>query len=115
MESNIPDLLNRISKYMLDYIADEQDGAYTNKDVAACMNILHAYLAEVAEATNTKTGMQTVKAAVLKLNELNERCEHELIETDQREDIAELMQAAFLQKAFAIPPSGDITEEWREW
>lgn len=80
-----------------------------------CMTILHAYLAEIDQAEDTPAGMQVVKVAVLKLNDLNERCEYELIETDQREEIWELMQTAFLEKAFAIPESGDITEEWRDW
>lgn len=100
---------------MLDFITDGQDDAYTDKDVAECMAVLNAYLAEVNKAETTEAGLKVVKVTVLKLNDLNERCEHALIETEQREDIWELMQSAFLAKAFALPESGDITEEWREW
>lgn len=100
---------------MLDFIADGQDGTYTDEDVAECMTILQTYLKEVDKAETTEAGLEAVKVTVLKFNELNERCEHTLIETDQREDIAELIQTAFLAKAFALPDSGDVTEEWREW
>lgn len=79
------------------------------------MTILHAYLAKVDQAQDTAAGMQAVKVAVLKLNDLNERCEHALIETEQREEIWELMQTAFLEKDFTVPESGEVTEEWRDW
>jgi|GEM_PF-5614734 hypothetical protein len=35
--------------------------------------------------------MKAVKEYVLKLNDLNEKCNHCIIETEQREDICEVM------------------------
>jgi hypothetical protein len=57
--------------------------------------------------------MNHVKDLVLKLNALNDRCQGSLIETDQREDICELIESSLTQAS--IPFEGDVTEEWREW
>lgn len=58
--------------------------------------------------------MKIVKKTVLALNALNEKCEYELIETEQREDIAEIIILAGYLKGFN-DRDDDITEEWREW
>ena len=48
------------------------------------------------------------------MNELNHRTGHDLIETDQREEIC-----AFIIKAGAImgfnAEGQDVTDQWREW
>jgi hypothetical protein len=48
------------------------------------------------------------------LNDLNAGCDHNLIETDQREDIAEIIIIAGNDKGYN-ELTEDITEEWREW
>ena len=54
------------------------------------------------------------KKTVILLNEINEKCEYELIETEQREDIAEIIILSGSLKGFNTRDD-DITEEWREW
>ena len=57
--------------------------------------------------------MATVKDTILALNALNETCEHSLIETDQREEICDLIIKAAL--SVGVGNGDDITEEWRDW
>lgn len=61
-----------------------------------------------------KNGMKSVKNVVLGLNDLNEKCGHELIETDQREQIADIIILAGHLKNYNTR-NEDITEDWREW
>ena len=58
--------------------------------------------------------MKAVKTAVVKLNKLNDRCDGSLIETDQREQLCELIITA-ARGAGLSSDKYDITEEWREW
>ena len=58
--------------------------------------------------------MKVVEKTVLALNELNEPCDEELIETGQREDIAEIIILAGNLTGYNSLDE-DITEEWREW
>jgi hypothetical protein len=48
------------------------------------------------------------------LNLLNEHCSHELIETYQRDCIAELINLAATEKGFNNK-NKDLTEKWRKW
>jgi hypothetical protein len=54
-----------------------------------------------------------VKRVVLKLNKLNASCDGALIETDQREDLCELIQTA--AKSAGLNSDQDATVSWREW
>ena len=47
------------------------------------------------------------------MNVLNEKCEYELIETDQREDICKFIITAV--NVAGLKTDEDVTEEWREW
>ena len=58
--------------------------------------------------------MKVVEKTVLALNELNEPCDKELIETGQREDIAEIIILAGNLTGYNSLDE-DITGEWREW
>lgn len=108
-------MLKVLEKGMLDYIEDGEDNAYTTEQVAECTSILRNYLTTIASAKSTEEGLQIVKRTVLRLNDLNERCDEALIETMQREEIWDIMQTAYVEQALAVPESGDVTEEWREW
>ena len=55
-----------------------------------------------------------VKMTVLRLNKLNEKCDFQLIETGEREQIAEIIISAGNLKGYNSLDD-DITEEWREW
>lgn len=58
--------------------------------------------------------MKHTKKTIIELNNLNEKCDCGLIETDQREDICTLIQE--VATLAGIPETADdITEEWREF
>ncbi|WP_437920031.1 hypothetical protein [Sphingobacterium sp. LRF_L2] len=87
---------------------------YTQRDVDQCMGILKEYLQKMA-ATNAKDeGNEVVQSAVISLNQLNEKCDYELIETSEREQIADIIISAAADKGYTTLEE-DITEEWREW
>lgn len=109
------DLLDRMREYMADVSGDGDDPGYTEADIAKCEYVLGSFLAKVHSAGvgNSASVMAAVREAVLSLNALNESCDNSLIETDQREQICELIiQAA---AAAGVGSGEDITEEWREW
>ena len=110
--TEIKAILDRLKKGMIDYISD--DTVYTEQDVDICMNILYEYLDGIATSKTKEDGMTFVKHAVLQLNELNGKCEDELIETDQREDICEIITIAGNLLGYN-DRGDDITQEWREW
>jgi hypothetical protein len=82
--------------------------------VAECTEILDTYLRAIQLATSRPEAMTVVKGTVLRLNELNDRYDGDLIETDERELIA-----GFIIKAGELlgfnGENEDVTEEWREW
>ena len=96
---------------------EDFDAGYSQADIDWCTKIvdeLLAILEGVPEADKNGAILRTVKAAVVKLNKLNDRCDGSLIETDQREQLCELIIAA-AQRAGLVSDVYDITEEWREW
>ncbi|QNR25278.1 hypothetical protein [Croceimicrobium hydrocarbonivorans] len=107
------ELLDRIKDSMLDYIADEE-AAYSAEEVKQCLSLLKNFLNEMDAAGDREAGMKAVEKTVLALNDLNAKCDYELIETDQREDVCELIIKAGEAKGFNDEHE-DITEEWREW
>ncbi len=93
------------------------DAGYAQKHVDKCAKIIDVYLdalKRMAGPADSKMILNEAKKAVLNLNKLNEQCDGRLIETDQREQLCELI---FTASRFAgLPPDGvDFTEEWREW
>lgn len=93
------------------------DAGYTKADVQRCAAIVDHYLAAVADCDGAEDDaaiMEVVKEAVLELNALNDSCDGNLIETDQRELLCELIVTA-AQEAGLETEVYDITEEWREW
>ncbi len=107
-------LKNRILEGMLDFIKGDEAADYTASDVAECGNDLSEFLNNLkTENINHDSALNHVKNLVLKLNALNDRCGGSLIETDQREDICELIDSSLTQAH--VPFEDDVTEEWREW
>jgi hypothetical protein len=98
---------------MVEYIEPDVT-EYTEKEVEMCMKIIDAFLTELEHTKNKENGMKVVEKVVLELNVLNEKCEYELIETAQREQIAEIIILAGNLKGYNEKDE-DITEEWREW
>lgn len=77
------------------------------------MKLIKDYLGQLENVDSKDEAMKIVEKTVLALNDLNEKCEYELIETDQREDIAEIIILAGNPKGFNSRDE-DITEDWRE-
>lgn len=94
----------------------EFDAGYNARNVATCGEIIDNYLKQLETAAADKTAiMQAVQVAVLELNALNESCEHGLIETEQREQLYEIISAAATNAGLKIGEDEDITDQWREW
>ncbi|MFT7033513.1 MAG: hypothetical protein ACJA2S_002021 [Cyclobacteriaceae bacterium] len=109
----IKEISKRLKEGMLDFITPGET-SYTEEDVEKCMSLISNYIQEIGNADSEDSGMKIVEKTVLSLNELNENCEYELIETDQSEDIVKIMiLVGSLNGLNSI--EDDITEEWREW
>ena len=113
MNSEIEKIKERLKGGMIDFIV-EGDTGYDQSDVESCMQIIDRYLVNMSKSSGKEEGMKEVEKAVLALNTLNEKCGDELIETEQREDICEIIIIAGHDKGYN-DLSDDITEEWREW
>ncbi|PKV52832.1 hypothetical protein ATE84_4960 [Aquimarina sp. MAR_2010_214] len=98
---------------MIEYI-QYGETEYTKSDVEKCMTLIDNFLVEISNSDSKENGMKIVKKVVLELNDLNKKCEYELIETDQREFIAEIIIIAGHLKGYN-DRNEDITEDWREW
>lgn len=125
MPGRIPEefieLKGEIVDSMLAYMErdDEEDfdPGYSQQDVDKCAAILQDYLVAVFRPSvhgDAEQIMAAVKAVVIALNDLNEDCDHGLIETDQREQLCELIINAAGQAGLEAGGE-DITGEWREW
>ena len=92
------------------------DCEFTQEDIQTCENILLEYVESLAALSSPadKDIMECVKKAVLALNELNENTDYALIETEERENIWELIQTAAVDCGLQ-DPADDVTEEWRDW
>jgi hypothetical protein len=107
-------ILEGMRGFMEAIAADGTEPDYTEADLAKCEAILDAFLTKVRAANNGNAAfvMAAVEEAVVSFNELSERCES-LIETDQREQICELIRRS--AAAVGVGKGEDLTEEWREW
>ncbi len=113
-----------VLRSMIDYMSpDEEDISddeefeveYTQADIDKCGEILDEYIDDLIKSNkNEKLIIESVKKVILELNMLNEKCEHELIETDQREDLCQFIEDTSII-AGLLKSENDITEEWREW
>jgi len=109
----INEILLRLHESMMDFIEPGQT-SYTENDVSSCMSIMNTFIDKAIETTSKDEFMKIVENSVLALNELNESTECELIETGQREDIAEIMiMIGFIKQYNSM--EDDVTEEWRDW
>ncbi|MGD1928940.1 MAG: hypothetical protein ACFB12_08510 [Leptolyngbyaceae cyanobacterium] len=91
------------------------DCDYTQADIDRCAAIVDAYLADIAANTDPDEDQLrfVIKKAVLQLNDLNNRCGGSLIETDEREDLGEIILVA--AQECGLTTTEDVTEEWRDW
>lgn len=105
--------INILKKSMLEYM-EMANPSYSKNDVDECVKILNEYLLEIKNSNSKEAGMKIVENTIKKLNKLNEKCNSELIETSEREQIAEIIILASSQKGYNTKEE-DITENWREW
>jgi len=101
---------------MIDFMEDCDEDNYTIEDVEACKNLIYQYLEALAAMSEPSDDaiMEQVKNLVLALNELNEKTDEGLIETEGREAIWEVIQNSAVECGLK-EYEDDITEEWREW
>lgn len=106
----------------------EFDAGYVQANIDSCTEILDSFLKALTDAVagrslegdedngkqRNERIMESVKTVVLALNVLNEQCNGGLIETDQREQLCDLIITA-AAKAGLDAKDQDITGEWREW
>jgi len=87
--------------------------SYTSADVSACVTNLLDFMAAIESEIQTETSAKEHVATLLfSLNDLNESCDDDLIDNNQREDIVEFIEKA-LSAANITLPGGDITAQWR--
>jgi len=105
--------VRELEQSMLSYMR-RANPSYGQKDVRRCAAIITRYLEQMDRSAAVAQGMEVVKAAILELNALNEKCDGQLIETEEREQIATIIINASARKGYNTPDE-DITEPWREW
>ena len=97
--------------------APDFEAGYEQAHIDRCSAILDAFLGSLDSGTpplGGETIMTAVKSAVIALNEVNADCGGAMIETDQREQICEIIIAA-ARSAGLVSGTYDITEAWRDW
>ena len=101
---------------MISFMEDWDDCDYTTEDVEACKSLICTYLEALSAMTAPSDDaiMEQVKTLVLALNDLNEKTDYSLIETEAREAIWEVIQTSAVDCGLK-EYGDDITEEWREW
>ena len=102
-----------LRKSMIDYIKTG-DANYNEKDVKKCISIIDKFLIDIKNSKSKGDGLSIVKNTVLQLNNLNKKTNFSLIETMERENIAEIINLAGYEKGYNSKDE-DITEQWREW
>lgn len=119
------DIIKDITEYMKYGGAEDEndpgydagfEAGYTLDHIDKCDAVLTAFLSslqEIAVSESESKIMEAVKTVVLALNELNAECDGNMIETDQREQLCELIISAANEAG--LKTEEDITEEWREW
>jgi hypothetical protein len=88
---------------------------YTKKDIDRCAAAIDSYLAKLSSTPRRDQAklLDCVKSIVLRLNKVNAAVDRALIETDQREELCELIVTA--ARRAGLKAEHDVTEEWREW
>ena len=102
-----------LKKSMIDYIKTG-DANYNEKDVKKCISIIDKFLIDIKNSKSKEDGLLIVKNTVLQLNNINKKTNFSLIETMERENIAEIINLAGYEKGYNSKDE-DIKEQWREW
>ena len=116
LQKKMEDIEASMIAFAQDCKIEGDDCGYSLKHIRKCKKISQTYLKNLRKmaAPNDSVIMAEVEKAVLALNRLNEKTDYALIETDERESIADFIQTAAV--AYGLQETdGDVTEEWREW
>ncbi|WP_420458191.1 hypothetical protein [Neolewinella sp.] len=105
------DLLSELERTMREYLPNAE---YTDVHVDRCLTLLRQYATNMNTAADRKEGMEYVEHTVLQLNALDNGTDNTLIETGERELIAEFIITQGHRRGFNSLDE-DITEEYREW
>lgn len=119
------EILDGMRSYREDLAQDGADAGYGEAEIDECERILERFLASLrnavadgervpSRAALDRSARAAVEQTVRALNALNARCRYNLIETDQREGLCELIRGA-LAEIGALRGEDDPTEAWREW
>jgi len=109
--SEIQEIITRLKTGMINYMPH---ASYSKSDVENCLQIITNYFEQIEKSKSKESGITIIKETVIALNKLNEKVDYELIETDQREDIVELIVIGGNLKGYN-DRNEDVTEDWREW
>lgn len=107
------DLILNIRNSMESHLKDHKLSLSQN-DIEECITYLNAYIITILSSKTVDEGHFALKMTVIALNNLNERCENNLIENHAGKQIISLINIASQQMRYS-PPDEDLTEEWREW
>ena len=97
-----------------DFMIDSGTASYSILDVKNCIKIIDGFLIDLSPITDIEEALKIVENSILKLNDLNAKCNGGLIETSEREKIVEIIIFSGYLKGLNTREE-DITEEWREW
>jgi hypothetical protein len=96
----------------------EQYSSENCDDAQAIFDDLITELDELGENASEKAKLKKFEKAVVALNELNDRTEGALIETEEREQLCELVNEIAVQAQLDPTQYGDgegPASEWRDW
>ena len=88
-----------LKKSMIDYIKTG-DANYNEKDVKKYISIIDKFLIDIKNSKSKEDGLLIVKNTVLQLNNINKKTNFSLIETMERENIAEIINIAGYEKGY---------------
>lgn len=111
--AKIVELLQELEYSTSEWIASGNAG-YDEGAIQECLVYLQEFLLRVEDAHTKDALLEEVALTVGLLNQLNETAAYSLIETDERETIAEIIIYAGYLKGFNSL-NEDITEDFREW
>jgi len=122
MSGYVPEEFVMLKGEILDGMVDAiesagEDADYTVVAIDTCATILEDYLEEVFSPSiygRSKKIMDVVKFTINELNELNDDCNQSLIESEQRDQLRELIVASAAYAGLETEKE-DITEDWRAW
>jgi hypothetical protein len=108
------DLENALAEVRLSLERHLKFGAYSQEVIDECIGTLANFLSEMDSSNSKQVADQLIKQVVIKLNIMNEDADFSLIETDEREMIASIMNESSIKNNYSTE-EWDVTEDFREW